>query len=136
MEWGMLAMSVSIALAGLGMGLGLGLGLSNLGRGVEGIGNGLSDAGRSMERGLRGMFSETNSPRPRARVHRLKAASCSKVPQRPSVLCTLSDRDLSSELPADGLTDGVEMVGPGEVVCRTVRLASGKTKSVCRRNSA
>jgi hypothetical protein len=61
MEWGMLAMSVSGL--GMGLGLGLGLGLSNLGRGVEGIGNGLSDAGRSMERGLRGMFSETISPR-------------------------------------------------------------------------
>jgi hypothetical protein len=69
-------------------------------------------------------------------VHRLKAASCSKVPQRPSAPCTLSDGDLSSELPADGLTDGLEMVGPGEVVCRTVRLSRGKTKSVCRRNGA
>ena len=56
----MLAMSVAIALVGLSFRLGL----SDLGNGIgNGIGSGLSDAGRSLERGLRGAFSETISPR-------------------------------------------------------------------------
>ncbi len=72
----------------------------------------------------------------RSRVYRLKQASRSKVPKRPSAPCVLTDEDLSSELPAGGLTDGVEMVEPGETACLRVILATGKTKCVCRDRSA
>jgi len=51
-------------------------------------------------------------------------------------LGVLTDRDLSSELPAGGLTDGVEMVEPGETACLRVILATGKAKCVCRDRGA